>query len=142
MKDYHINIFYSQEDDGYIADIPDLHYCSAFGRTPSERSRNSRKPRPPGSRRRTPRASQSRSHVIVRRFIKAPGRNSLGRVLVESTSINAGSCHSLSLRSQTFSKQMRHSGIKSSSELLNSEDSNRDRECRLETSITMSSGRP
>ena len=36
MKDYHINIFYSREDDGYIADIPDLHYCSAFGYTPTE----------------------------------------------------------------------------------------------------------
>lgn len=36
MKDYHINIFYSQEDKGYIADIPDLRYCSAFGRTPAE----------------------------------------------------------------------------------------------------------
>ena len=24
MKDYHINIFYSKEDGGYIADIPDL----------------------------------------------------------------------------------------------------------------------
>jgi len=36
MKDYHINIFHSQEDDGYIADIPDLRYCSAFGRTPVE----------------------------------------------------------------------------------------------------------
>src|SRR5207247_7149070 len=36
MKDYHINIFYSQEDEGYIADIPDLRYCSAFGRTPAE----------------------------------------------------------------------------------------------------------
>jgi hypothetical protein len=24
MKDYHINIFYSEEDEGYIADIPDL----------------------------------------------------------------------------------------------------------------------
>jgi len=33
MKDYHINIFYSQEDEGYIADIPDLPYCSAFGKT-------------------------------------------------------------------------------------------------------------
>ena len=33
MKDYHINIFYSDEDDGYIADIPDLKYCSAFGDT-------------------------------------------------------------------------------------------------------------
>ena len=36
MKDYHINIFYSQEDAGYIADIPDLDACSAFGRTPQE----------------------------------------------------------------------------------------------------------
>ncbi|MFN6464715.1 MAG: type II toxin-antitoxin system HicB family antitoxin [Nostoc sp. DedVER02] len=33
MKNYHINIFYSQEDEGYIADIPDLKYCSAFGST-------------------------------------------------------------------------------------------------------------
>jgi len=33
MKDYHINIFYSEEDEGYIADIPDLKYCSAFGET-------------------------------------------------------------------------------------------------------------
>jgi len=31
MKDYHINIFYSDEDKGYIADIPDLEACSAFG---------------------------------------------------------------------------------------------------------------
>ena len=36
MKDYHINIFYSDEDEGYIADIPDLEYCSAFGKTPHE----------------------------------------------------------------------------------------------------------
>ena len=36
MKDYHINIFYSEEDGGYIADIPDLEYCSAFGATPAE----------------------------------------------------------------------------------------------------------
>lgn len=35
-KDYHINIFYSEEDDGYIADIPDLEMCSAFGETPAE----------------------------------------------------------------------------------------------------------
>lgn len=34
MSDYHINIFYSEEDDGYIADIPDLGSCSAFGKTP------------------------------------------------------------------------------------------------------------
>jgi predicted RNase H-like HicB family nuclease len=36
MKDYHINIFYSNEDEGYIADIPDLHHCSAFGGSPEE----------------------------------------------------------------------------------------------------------
>lgn len=36
MKDYHINIFCSDEDGGYIADIPDLAYCSAFGETPAE----------------------------------------------------------------------------------------------------------
>jgi predicted RNase H-like HicB family nuclease len=36
MSDYHINIFYSEEDVGYIADIPDLESCSAFGKTPEE----------------------------------------------------------------------------------------------------------
>jgi predicted RNase H-like HicB family nuclease len=36
MTDYHINIFYSEEDGGYIADIPDLEACSAFGETPEE----------------------------------------------------------------------------------------------------------
>jgi predicted RNase H-like HicB family nuclease len=35
-RDYHINIFYSADDDGYIADIPDLEFCSAFGETPLE----------------------------------------------------------------------------------------------------------
>ena len=39
MKDYHINIFWSDDDEGYIADIPDLMYCSAFGATPERRSR-------------------------------------------------------------------------------------------------------
>jgi predicted RNase H-like HicB family nuclease len=34
MSDYHINIFYSDEDGGYIADIPDLDACSAFGDSP------------------------------------------------------------------------------------------------------------
>jgi len=34
MITYHINIFYSEEDEGYIADIPDLKSCSAFGETP------------------------------------------------------------------------------------------------------------
>lgn len=36
MSDYHINIFYSEEDEGYIADIPDLESCSAFGDTPEQ----------------------------------------------------------------------------------------------------------
>ena len=36
MKDYHINIFWSEEDGGYIADIPDLPECSAFGATPED----------------------------------------------------------------------------------------------------------
>jgi len=35
-QDYHINVFYSKEDGGYIADIPDLKLCSAFGETPEE----------------------------------------------------------------------------------------------------------
>ena len=33
---YHINIFYSDEDGGYIADIPDLTSCSAFGATAAD----------------------------------------------------------------------------------------------------------
>ena len=36
VRRYHINIFYSEEDGGYIADIPDLNACSAFGQTPDE----------------------------------------------------------------------------------------------------------
>lgn len=33
MKDYHINVFYSDADQCWVADIPDLKYCSAFGDT-------------------------------------------------------------------------------------------------------------
>ncbi len=36
LSDYHINVFYSDEDRGYIADIPDLEACSAFGATAEE----------------------------------------------------------------------------------------------------------
>ena len=36
MRDYHINIFWSDEDEGYIADIPDLAACSAFGPAPAD----------------------------------------------------------------------------------------------------------
>ena len=36
MRDYHINIFWSEEDQAYVADIPDLTYCSALGATPQD----------------------------------------------------------------------------------------------------------
>jgi len=36
MSDYQINILYSDEDGGYVADIPALEACSAFGQTPDE----------------------------------------------------------------------------------------------------------
>lgn len=36
MSDDHINIFFSAEDQAYIADIPNLKYCSAHGATPQE----------------------------------------------------------------------------------------------------------
>ena len=36
MKDYAIVIFYSEEDNLYVADLPDLEYCSALGETPEE----------------------------------------------------------------------------------------------------------
>lgn len=42
MRDYHINIFYSEADGGYIADLPDLASCSAFGETPEEALREVR----------------------------------------------------------------------------------------------------
>ncbi len=36
MSDYHINIFFSEEDGGNIADIPALESCSAFDETPKQ----------------------------------------------------------------------------------------------------------
>jgi predicted RNase H-like HicB family nuclease len=36
MTDYHINIFPTDEEDGFIADIPDLFACSAFGDMPEK----------------------------------------------------------------------------------------------------------
>ncbi len=32
---YHINLFWSEEDGCWIADVPDLRYCSAHGDTPA-----------------------------------------------------------------------------------------------------------
>ncbi len=36
MSDYHINLFWSGEDECWIADIPDLKFCSAHGESPDE----------------------------------------------------------------------------------------------------------
>ena len=33
---YHINVFWSDDDDLWIADVPDLKYCSSHGNTPGE----------------------------------------------------------------------------------------------------------
>lgn len=33
---YHINVFWSEEDACWIADVPDLRYCSAHGESPGE----------------------------------------------------------------------------------------------------------
>lgn len=33
---YHINVFWSAEDGCWIADVPDLEFCSAHGTTPAE----------------------------------------------------------------------------------------------------------
>jgi predicted RNase H-like HicB family nuclease len=33
---YHINLFWSDEDGLWIADVPDLKYCSSHGDTPEE----------------------------------------------------------------------------------------------------------
>lgn len=36
VSDYCIVVFFSPEDGRYVADIPDLECCSAFGDTPEE----------------------------------------------------------------------------------------------------------
>ena len=33
---YRINLFWSEEDDAWVADVPDLRSCCAFGDTPAE----------------------------------------------------------------------------------------------------------
>lgn len=33
---YHINLFWSDEDGSWVADVPDLYPCSAFGKTRGE----------------------------------------------------------------------------------------------------------
>ncbi len=36
MTDYHINVFWSPEDEAWVADIPDLRHCSAQAASPQE----------------------------------------------------------------------------------------------------------
>ena len=36
MPKYHINVFFSADDGCWVADIPDLKFCSAFGDTAEE----------------------------------------------------------------------------------------------------------
>ena len=36
MPHYHINVFWSDEDGLWIANVPDLKYCSSHGDTPEE----------------------------------------------------------------------------------------------------------
>lgn len=36
MTKYHINLFWSEADDAWVADVPDLESCSAFGDSPGE----------------------------------------------------------------------------------------------------------
>ena len=33
---YPINVFWSAEDEAWVADVPDLTYCSALGDTPHD----------------------------------------------------------------------------------------------------------
>ena len=58
MKDYHINIFYSQEDGGYIADIPDLPTAPLSARVLKRLLRRFSEPKPSGWRMLKPKASQ------------------------------------------------------------------------------------
>ncbi len=70
MKDYHINVFYSEDADDYIANIPDLQHCLAFGATPEEALQEVLKAKQVGWRQREQVASLSLRRGIVQSFIK------------------------------------------------------------------------
>jgi predicted RNase H-like HicB family nuclease len=36
MAGYPIEVFWSEEDEAWVADVPDLPYCTAHGATPQE----------------------------------------------------------------------------------------------------------
>ena len=35
-RNYPLVVFYSEEDEGWLADFPDFKYCTGFGETPQE----------------------------------------------------------------------------------------------------------
>ena len=47
---YHTNLFWSEPDGAWVADVPDLRSCSAFGDSPARRWPRSRRRWRPGSR--------------------------------------------------------------------------------------------
>lgn len=42
MTEYPIVVFWSDEDEAFIADVPDIRYCSAHGETAEEALREAR----------------------------------------------------------------------------------------------------
>jgi len=70
MSDYHINVFYSDEDAAYVADVPDLKACLLWARAPRRPWRRSSAPRRHGSRRRVRPASRPPSRGTVPRFTR------------------------------------------------------------------------
>lgn len=42
MTEYPIVVFWSEEDEAFIADVPDIRYCSAHGEAPEEALREAR----------------------------------------------------------------------------------------------------
>jgi hypothetical protein len=70
MNDHHINIFYSEDDVGYIADIPDLETCSVFGETPEDALREVQKAKASGCRRPVPKADPFHRPSTGRLFVR------------------------------------------------------------------------
>ncbi len=70
MRDYHINIFYSEDDEGYVADIPDLEACSAFGETPDKAFHEAQQAKNYAWRLHEQRVSLFRRRNIARLFIR------------------------------------------------------------------------
>ena len=71
MKDYHINAFYSEDDEGYIADIPDLPQCMRhLGRHQKRPYGRSCRPKRRGWRPHARAVNLYQHRAIVRSFIK------------------------------------------------------------------------